>query len=78
MKSKFVKAWEKFANLDNEADKEIEEIDIKKSGSWFGLFGVMRLLKLFRTISRIYQALKFYKKPQNSNKIKFDIGNLNN
>lgn len=78
LKSKFVKAWEKFANLDNEADKEIEEIDIKKSSSWFGLFGVMRLLKLFRTISRIYQALKFYKKPQNSNKINFDIGNLNN
>lgn len=78
LKSKFVKAWEKFANLDNEADKEIEEIDTKKSGSWFGLFGVMRLLKLFRSISRIYQALKFYKKPQKSNKINFDIGNLNN
>lgn len=78
LKSKFVKAWEKFANLDDEADKEIEEIDTKKSGSWFGLFGVMRLLKLFRTISRIYQALKFYKKPQKSNKIDFDIGNLNN
>lgn len=58
LRGKFMRAYEKFAGVNEDVDEELAEFDSRK----FSLFGIVKVLKTFRTVARIYTAIKQYKK----------------
>lgn len=72
LRAKFLKAWSKFSDVDEEADDEIKAIN--KKG--FSIFKVVKVFRTFKTVARIYSAIKLYKKPDTS-PISVDLRRLN-
>lgn len=60
LRGKFMRAYEKFAGVNEDVEEELAEFDSRK----FSLFGIVKVLKTFRTVARIYTAIKQYKKPK--------------
>ena len=60
LRNKFLKAWGKITEVNEEVDDELKAIN--KKG--FSIFKVTKVLKTLRSIARIYTAIKAYKKPK--------------